>query len=245
MNNQIIKKSSCSEGLQRTSALRYDVVIFDLDGTLIDSKKGITESIQYALKRMGIIEENLENLCHFIGPPLKEELKKTYHLDDDDVSRCIAYYRDRYLSLGVYEMEIYDGVEKVLKRLKKENKIIAIATSKVESVLNVLLPTTFLGDYADYIVGAKEYGNAQNKELIIQSVREMIGKCRKSYSCVMIGDTIFDILAARNIGIDAIGVSYGYGNVSEMVVEGARIIDTLEELIVDGENKNEKIRDLV
>lgn len=143
MNFESKEDNQCNNDMHSMMIFQYDVIIFDLDGTLINSMVGITESIQYALKKMGIIEDNLEKLCHFIGPPLREELKKTYNLKNDEVKRCIDYYRERYMSVGVYEMEIYDEVETVLKKLKEKGKIIAVATSKVQSVLDKLMPLTY------------------------------------------------------------------------------------------------------
>ena len=96
----------------------YKYVFFDLDGTLIDPKEGITKSVAYALEKFGIYESNLDNLTPFIGPPLKDSFMEFYHLNSDDVEKAVIYYRERFKGIGLTECHLYDNVEKMLNSLK-------------------------------------------------------------------------------------------------------------------------------
>ena len=100
----------------------YKYVFFDLDGTLIDPKEGITKSVAYALEKFGIYESNLDNLTPFIGPPLKDSFMEFYHLNSDDAEKAIIYYRERFKVNGILECELYNNVEETLKTLKEQNK---------------------------------------------------------------------------------------------------------------------------
>ena len=120
----------------------YDVIIFDLDGTLSNSKEGITKSVQYALSKFGIEEPDLDKLEHFIGPPLVDELMKSYDFTREQALEGVEFYRERYKPIGIYETEIYPGTEEMLEMLKGNGKYIALATSKplpmAEEVLKYL-----------------------------------------------------------------------------------------------------------
>ena len=96
----------------------YNVIIFDLDGTLSNSKEGITKSVQYALSKFGIEEPDLDKLEHFIGPPLVDELMKSYDFTREQALEGVEFYRERYKPIGIYETEIYPGTEEMLEMLK-------------------------------------------------------------------------------------------------------------------------------
>ncbi|GAB0166980.1 hypothetical protein LSPCS325_04170 [Lysinibacillus sp. CTST325] len=85
---------------------KYSVVLFDLDGTISDPKVGITKSVQYALKKIGIVEEDLDQLERFIGPPLQVSFREIYGLDDVQIHQAIAYYRERFIQSGMYENKL-------------------------------------------------------------------------------------------------------------------------------------------
>ena len=94
----------------------YKAILFDLDGTLTESGEGITKSVQYALDKIGKPEENLENLKVFVGPPLLEQFMKYAKIDEETARRAVAYYRERYADVGIYENQVYPGVENMLNR---------------------------------------------------------------------------------------------------------------------------------
>ena len=209
----------------------YNVIIFDLDGTLSDSGEGITKSVQYALKKLNIIEEDLQNLKHFVGPPLKAEFIKTYHLTEEQGADAVRFYRERYIPTGIYETSLYEGVRELLDRLKADEKIIAMATSKPQPLAEEVLRFLGIEDYFDFVMGADLIGGKQSKEDVLNALLEVLPIKDKS-QMIMVGDTSFDVLGAASVGVSCIGVTYGYGNKKEMSENGAiAVVDTALQLL--------------
>ena len=134
----------------------YDVIIFDLDGTLSNSKEGITKSVQYALSKFGIEEPDLDKLEHFIGPPLVDELMKSYDFTREQALEGVEFYRERYKPIGIYETEIYPGTEEMLEMLKGNGKYIALATSKPLPMAEEVLKYLKIYSYFDKVMGADD-----------------------------------------------------------------------------------------
>ena len=97
----------------------YNYILFDLDGTLTEPKEGITKSVAYALKYYGIQVDDLDTLCPFIGPPLKDSFMKYYGFDDAKAEEAVEKYREYFRPYGVYENELYEGIPELLEDLKK------------------------------------------------------------------------------------------------------------------------------
>ncbi|MFA6837144.1 MAG: HAD hydrolase-like protein, partial [Fibrobacteraceae bacterium] len=113
--------------------MKYSTILFDLDGTITDPKEGITKSVQFALKRMGIEENDLEKLIPFIGAPLKAAFQEFYGLSENEAIKAIAFYREYFADKGIFENKVYEGIEDLLSELKSKNKRLILATSKVSS----------------------------------------------------------------------------------------------------------------
>lgn len=101
----------------------YQYILFDLDGTITDSSKGITKCVQYALDKVGIREEKLENLLPFIGPPLRDSFSKYYGFTDQEAEKAVENYRERYQDKGIYENLLYEGIVELLDQLKQSGKL--------------------------------------------------------------------------------------------------------------------------
>lgn len=209
---------------------KYDVIIFDLDGTLSDSGEGITKSVQYALQKLNILEDNLDDLKHFVGPPLKAEFMKSYHLTEEQGTDAVRFYRERYIPTGIYETSLYEGVRELLDRLKADEKIIAMATSKPQPLAEEVLKFLEIENYFDFVMGADMIGGKQSKEDVLSALLEVLPIKDKS-QMIMVGDTNFDVLGAEAVGISCIGVAYGYGDKKEMSECGAAVVDTALELL--------------
>lgn len=209
---------------------KYQVIIFDLDGTLSNSKEGITKSVQYALSRLGIKEEDLNSLEHFIGPPLTDELIRTYGMSEEDAQKGLEYYRERYVPVGIYETEIYPGTEEMFKELKRSGKIIALATSKPQEMAEEVLRFLKIKQYFDVVMGAELHGPRQSKQAVLEALFDKLELKDKS-KYIMIGDTCFDIDGAKAVGIASMGVSYGFGDKNEMLEHGAMyVVDRADEI---------------
>lgn len=205
-------------------------VLFDLDGTLIDSFEGIAKSAQYALRRFGINEENLENLRPFVGPPLVESFQKWYGLSEEQAIEATDIYRERYRPIGILECSLYPGVEECIRTLKAEGYQIGMASSKPEEFCRRILEHFGLLDLFDDVVGATFDRRIDTKEEVLNEVFRRWSDIPKDQMC-LIGDTMFDLVGAKKIGIDCIAVSYGFGDAEEMLQNGAvAICDRMADL---------------
>lgn len=205
-------------------------VLFDLDGTLIDSFEGIAKSAQYALRRFGINEENLENLRPFVGPPLVESFQKWYGLSEEQAIEATDIYRERYRPIGILECSLYPGVEECIRTLKAEGYQIGMASSKPEEFCRRILEHFGLLDLFDDVVGATFDRRIDTKEEVLNEVLRRWSDIPKDQMC-LIGDTMFDLVGAKKIGIDCIAVSYGFGDAEEMLQNGAvAICDRMADL---------------
>lgn len=205
-------------------------VLFDLDGTLIDSFEGIAKSAQYALRRFGINEENLENLRPFVGPPLVESFQKWYGLSKEQAIEATDIYRERYRPIGILECSLYPGVEECIRTLKSEGYQIGMASSKPEEFCRRILEHFGLLDLFDDVVGATFDRRIDTKEEVLNEVLRRWSDIPKNQMC-LIGDTMFDLVGAKKIGIDCIAVSYGFGDAKEMLQNGAvAICDRMADL---------------
>ena len=207
----------------------YDTIIFDLDGTLSESGEGITKSVQYMLEKLGIIEPDLKKLECFIGPPLHISLMELYGLDLDTAWKGVSYYRERFVEKGIYENQPYNGVVKMLKKLKDAGKTLAIATSKPQPQTDVIIKRYGFDEILDCVIGPDLKSKTTTKADVVSFVIDRLG-CDKSRT-VMVGDKHHDIDGAKANGIKSIGVLYGYGSRQELEESGADIIvDSVAEL---------------
>lgn len=208
-------------------------LLFDLDGTLTDPMIGITKSVQYALKKYGIIEEDLWNLTKFIGPPLSHSFCKYYGFSEEESHRAVEYYREYFAPTGKFENVVYEGIPTMLETLKAAGFTLAVATSKPEVFAKDILDHFHLSEYFDFIGGALLNGRTDKSEVIayvLDHLKSMDMNAEKE-NVVMIGDREHDLLGAAKNGLDSIGVLYGYGDRKEHEAAGAgHIVETVEEL---------------
>lgn len=201
----------------------YKYILFDLDGTLTNPEIGITNCVMYALEKFGIKVENRKQLHPFIGPPLMYSFQEYYGLSEEESRQAVVYYRERFSVKGLYENEVYEGIEEMLQQLKTQGKVIVLATSKPEEYAIEILRHFKLEQYFDFIAGATMDGSRGEKAEIITYALEISGIEDKS-KAVMIGDRNYDILGAKENGLDSIGVLFGFGDYEELTKAGATYI---------------------
>lgn len=205
-------------------------ILFDLDGTLIDSSEGIINSVLHALSTLGIEETDLDKLRHFIGPPLVESFMKYYGFSEELSKSLVPAYREYYRPRGIFECTLYPGAEQCLKTLKEQGYQIGLASSKPEDFCITILKHHHVYDLFDEVTGATQDGRLTTKEDVLEEVLRRWSGYAKEEMC-LIGDTIYDVKGANYIGIDCIGVSFGFGDVQEMLDAGAKCIcDSLDEV---------------
>lgn len=201
--------------------------LFDLDGTLTDSGEGIINCAIVALQHFSLPVPSREEMRVFVGPPLHETFLQ-FGVKPEQVDEAIRVYRERYIPIGKFENTPYPGVEAVLQNLKKAGHKLYVATSKPEKTSVEILEHFDLAKYFDRICGASMDLSRNSKEAVIAYLLEENGK---ENPMVMIGDTKFDVLGAKKHGIPTVGVSWGYGQVEDMVESGAvKIVDTMDAL---------------
>ena len=207
----------------------FDLILFDLDGTLTDSKEGIFNCVKFALQSFGITENDEKRLNSFIGPPLYDSFRREYGFSHDDTLLALKKYRERFEKTGIFENTIYDDVVDALTTLKNHGKKLALATSKPYVYAERILKYFNIFDFFDYRAGAEPDGTNGYKDEVIQKVLDLASPCDLSQT-VLIGDRENDILGAKKCGIASIGLRCGYANENELENAGADFIfDNLEE----------------
>ena len=209
---------------------RYSNLLFDLDGTLTDPAEGITKSVAYALSRFGFEVKNLSSLNKFIGPPLKGSFMEFYGLTEKDALLGVNYYRERYNTIGWRENRVYEGVPKLLSRLREAGLRLILATSKPTGVSQQILQHFELEPYFGFLAGASlDESRTQKGEVIAYALETC--KIQNRAETVMIGDRMHDVYGAKQNKIDSVGVLYGYGSREELEGAGAdEIVQTVREL---------------
>ena len=201
----------------------YDVILFDLDGTLTDPGEGITNSVAHALRRSGIEPPPRQELYKFIGPPLYESFKHFFGMSEEEALRAVDYYREYYRDRGIFENFVYDGIPQLLSRLKTAGKKPIVATSKPDVFAERIMEHFGLAEYFTYIAGATLDGSRILKADVIAHAFDGCGVTDLS-RVIMVGDREHDVLGARAMGIDCIGVLYGYGDLEELENAGAAYV---------------------
>ncbi len=202
----------------------YKAAVFDFDGTLVDSGPGIINSVIYALEKFGIKEDDREKLKYFIGPPLFDSFRDLYGVSDDDADRLVAFYRERYHTIGVTESRVYGGITELLRELKDRGVTAAICSSKPEVFVRQISENLGFADCIDFISAVTfKDKNADKTPLLIRAL-DGCGLKDSPECAAMVGDRHFDITAAVNLGVTAVGVTYGFGTRAELAEAGADFI---------------------
>ena len=186
--------------------MQYDMVIFDLDGTLLDTSPGIFGSVRYAEQQLNLKPIADSDLKKFVGPPPKDMYKKIYNLSEHDAIRATEAHRKYGMEQAIYEAKPYDGIQEVLCELKEKNYKLAVATLKKQKIAEVILKRFALDKYFNVIVGMDDEEKF-TKKITICKAMEYVGLS----DTVMVGDSEYDYQGALEAGIDFFGVLYGFG----------------------------------
>ena len=216
------------EEKSRNAGARYGRVLFDLDGTLTDSGEGIMGGGAYAFGRLGLPAPPARELRTMVGPPLAASFRR-FGMPAELVEEAIRLYRYYYNDLGgKFRNSVYPGVEETLKKLKGLGCRLYVATSKPEPVAREVLAHFRLDGYFEQIAGASSDHSRESKADVLRRLLEMTGGAEDT---VLVGDTIYDVEGANELGIPCVGVSWGYGDAGQMEAAGAAaIVGSPEEL---------------
>ncbi len=201
-------------------------ILFDLDGTLTDSGEGIINCALMTLAHYGLPLPSRQEMRVFVGPPLSQSFAR-YGIPPDQIDNAIAIYRSRYVPIGKFENTPYPGIRELLQRLLDAGCRLYVATSKPEGISIEILEHFGLAKYFTRICGAGSDRLRSTKAQVIAYLMEETGV----RDAIMVGDTEYDVLGAREFGIPTIGVSWGFGEVAELQAAGAAAIaHTMDQL---------------
>ena len=200
-------------------------ILFDLDGTLTDSGEGIINCAVVALEHFDLPIPGRDTLRVFVGPPLRDSFLE-FGVPADKIDEAIEVYRQRYVRVGKYENFPYPGIREMLEKLHSENHKLYVATSKPESMAKEILEHFELAQYFEIICGATPDGRISKKEDVIAHLLDSIGP-----GGIMVGDTIFDVVGAKENQLLPIAVTWGYGDPVQMREAGAHIAKSMEDLL--------------
>lgn len=207
----------------------YQYFLMDLDGTISDPKEGITKSVAYALNYYGIQVENLDTLEKFIGPPLSDSFQDFYGFDREKSLEAVEKYREYFKDKGIFENELYPGMEHLLKTITEQGGKIVLATSKPEVFAKRILEYFQISEYFTFAAGSTLDTTRNKKADVIRYALDTLGITPEE--AVMIGDREHDVIGAKKNGMECIGVLFGYGDREELETAGADVIvETVEEL---------------
>ena len=198
----------------------YVYYFFDFDGTLVDTSEGVIESFAYALGKFGLKIEDTVPIRNYMGPPLSYSFSVYAHLSEEDTRKAIDYYREKYNSKGQNLCFIPDGMEELLAGLKKQGKVLAVATSKLESSAIKMLEKFGLLKYFDTVSGSDPEETVCTKTAVIEQAFIRLGVTDKS-KVLMIGDRKYDVAGAKEAGIDCLGFYSGTADEGELESAGA------------------------
>lgn len=210
---------------------KYSAVLFDFDGTIADTGRGIFDSIQYAVEQLGFDPLDVETLRRFIGPPVYDSFKRELGLDDDKSDFAVKKYREKYSESGIYEFDIYDGILPLMKTLKENGIKIGIASSKPQNFLIKIVDYLKINNLIDFISAPSADDTPQSKTSLINNSAEALNISKDRI--LMVGDRYFDINGANGAGVESVGVTFGYGSEEELKKSGATYIAGCADEIAD------------
>jgi phosphoglycolate phosphatase len=194
-------------------------VLFDLDGTLVDSEPGILASLRAVGEWLDRPLPSQETLRRFLGPPLQDWLPLAFGIEEAQVSEAVAVFRREYSARGVSDCAVYPGVRTLITDLRNDGLRLAVATSKTHPLAERMLTHVGLRDQFDAVQGATPDGTIRHKEQVVRAVLDQLRL--EPGDVLLVGDREQDVLGARRHGVGCIGAAWGYGGEQELRNAGA------------------------
>ncbi len=202
--------------------MKYSHVLFDLDGTIVESGPGIIASARHALQSMGR-DPNAFDYSGIIGPPLMYSFQHKFGFNRDDAVKAVKSYREYYIETGMYQSRLYDGIANAIRALCQNGQVLLLATSKVENqAVKVLSHFGLAGCFA-FIGGAASDDSRNTKTAVLRHVLAN-HPLPDPKAAIMVGDREHDIEGAHEVGLPCAAVLYGYGSRAEFEAYGAEFI---------------------
>ncbi|HEX3616580.1 MAG TPA: HAD hydrolase-like protein [Solirubrobacteraceae bacterium] len=206
---------------------RPDAVLFDLDGTIIDSRVPFVTSMNHALAANGQRERAVDELLPYLGPPTQVALEELVGGDQQLVGATLASYREHYARTSTETTIVYAGIPELLRQLRGQVRL-AVATSKIATSAVMLLEHLGLAELFDVISGPLASALAEPKSVTVAQALAALGGPRQA---VMVGDRLYDVEGAGAHGVPTIGVLWGAGSEQELRAAGAwRLVSSPDEI---------------
>lgn len=189
--------------------MKYKLVVFDLDGTILDTTEGILEAVEYTIAKFGLPQIPHETLLSFIGPPIQESFMRYYDIRGEILQQISDEFRKSYSSTHLLKAQPYCGIYQLFNSLTETGVKIAIATYKREDYALKLLHHYDFDKFTSIMHGGDNLNKLKKSDIITKCIQE--AEISDAKDVVMIGDTIFDAEGAKTLGIDFIAVTYGFG----------------------------------
>lgn len=187
--------------------MRYSTVLFDLDGTILDTSKGMLLAIDETISKCGLSEISQEQKRSMIGPPINWSLREIYRMTEEQVAEAAAIFRKAYSEKYLFEAAPYPGVKELLRGLRENGFKTGIATYKRNDYAQRLIEKMGVKSLCHFSLGSD--GKSQTKADIIDLCLKALNCIPES--CIMVGDTIHDLTGVRDVGMAFVGVTYGFG----------------------------------
>ncbi len=210
--------------------MAYDVILFDLDGTVLDSLDGIMHALEVCFAHAGLPPVTREQFLPFVGPPIIDTLQQHFGLSLAEAQAAMEAYHSYYRVDGWKECVLYDGVKALFAALCAKGKRLGLATNKPRHYALDILKDKGVDQYFAYIGGADVAKGITNKQKVVEDCLRQLQVTAKE--AVMIGDRKFDVEGAKGAGVATIGVTYGYGSRKELLEAGAvAVVDWPKEVL--------------
>ncbi len=198
-------------------------LLFDLDGTVTDSSEGIIRAVLHALASYGIHEQDQAKLRAFIGPPLTDSFEEIYGFSHGQAVEAVERYREYYKDKGIFENRVYDGMEEFFEKAKAAGYELILATSKPEVFAKRILAHFGIERYFSHCCGSELDGRRVKKAEVIRYALDCAGD-PAAERVMMIGDRNYDVIGAKECGLDCVGVLFGFGTEEELMRAGAAAV---------------------
>ena len=206
----------------------HTVIIFDLDGTLLNTSPGIFATANYTMKKLGFDELPESQLRKFVGPPLAACFRIACGLEEHLIEQACSIYREGYAKGAMYRASAYEGIVEMLETLRSRGLTLLVATLKHEDMARKILERKGLIQYFTSVHGSDSQGALTKKDIILNALKA-INKA-SGPDVLMVGDTPHDMDGARDAGVNFLAVDWGFGyHKGERIPPGDAVFGTIDE----------------
>lgn len=205
----------------------YKYILFDLDGTLLDTTQGVIDAVKITITQYGFSMPSDEILKSFVGPPMQKSMAETFNLDKETALQVANDFRANYKKYSLYKAELYPNIIEMFEELCNRGFKIAIATNKSHENAEGIIKHFGLDKYCDFYMGSDLTGKLTKADIVEKCI-EVLGADKEQ--TVLIGDSEFDLIGAKQAGIDFLGVTYGFGFKKPEEVQGNQFFNNVKAL---------------